>query len=122
MKIVSANYRDRTSDYPWLIRDMNEHPDQAKAFKSVDATGVKFGPSNKLERGFGCAIVAICDTALGHNDPEQEVGENGTALYFYHNAFRTKDRHRQVLFCDKLRLDKSGGVVAIDEKIVANDT
>ncbi len=64
--IVSANYRDRDSEFPWLVRQADESPSQALAFKAVDATGIEFKPSEAHERGFGCSMVAECDSAIGY--------------------------------------------------------
>jgi len=55
--VISANYRDRDSDYRWLVRRSAQRPEDAKAFKTVRAKGVIFCPSTDYERGFGCTIV-----------------------------------------------------------------
>ncbi|MDB5190118.1 MAG: hypothetical protein JWN49_444 [Parcubacteria group bacterium] len=65
MLIVSANYRDRKSPYPWLVRQETQHPRAARAFKTVIATGVKFAASGHYEEGFGCSIIALCDDVQG---------------------------------------------------------
>jgi len=68
-KIISRNYRDRSSEFKWLVRDESEEPSQARAFKSVQAKGVRFQASGKFEQGFGCNMVAIADEVNAH-DPE----------------------------------------------------
>lgn len=58
-KIISANYRDRSSAYRWLVRDETDDPESAVACKSVSVDGpVQFIRSGQHERGFGCARVA----------------------------------------------------------------
>lgn len=66
--VVSANYKDRNSDHPWLIRKIDEKPDDAVAHKTIHATNISFGASNEIEFGFGCTIVANCETATGSNE------------------------------------------------------
>lgn len=107
MKIVSANYRDRGSPYRWLIRDEGEPLDTAKAFKSVKATGVKFERSSEEEAGFGCSIVARCETAVGH-EPEPK---NSTQLTFEINDF-VDSGGNIVKCCEGLTLDSDGTVLA----------
>jgi len=60
--IVSANYRDRTSKFRWLVRKDSDPVEAAIPCVRVIATGVVFRPSNRIEEGFGCKIVAHCDS------------------------------------------------------------
>lgn len=59
--VVSANYRDRNSQYKWLVRRVKEPIEKAVACEIVHCSGVTFGDSNKDEYGFGCKVVAYCD-------------------------------------------------------------
>ena len=59
--VVSANYRNHTSDYKWLVRRYDEPIEKAVACEKVICKNVVFEPSNKDERGFGCATVAVCE-------------------------------------------------------------
>lgn len=61
-KIISANYRDRSRKYKWLVRDENQEPEQAIACLGVKAQGVTFTTSRK-EQGFGCSYVAKAEAA-----------------------------------------------------------
>jgi hypothetical protein len=61
--VVSANYRDRSSSYRWLVRRYDEPIEKAVACKRVVAKGVRFQASNQGESGFGCTTVAVCDSA-----------------------------------------------------------
>ena len=65
--VVSANYLDRGASKRWLARKGDEPETTAQAFKSIMATGVRFGPSSEYERGFGCATVAHCETVVTSN-------------------------------------------------------
>lgn len=60
--VVSANYRDRSSVFRWLVRKADEPIEKAIACKRVKASGVQFRPSNKSEQGFGCARVAFAES------------------------------------------------------------
>lgn len=104
--IVSANYRDRKSPFRWLIRGENEPVLAARAFKSVRATGVVFGPSNEAEQGFGCTVVAICQTAEGKYPEQQQV-----RLRFDFVSF-VDPNDDVVEKCDVLELGKDGSMVA----------
>ena len=106
MKIVSANYRNRNSAYRWLIRDENEPVENARAFKSVRATGVHFGAS-RAEEGFGCSVVAFCEEAVGREPEAQEI-----PLRFDGHDFRTVHGNRYVEACDTLDLGSDGKMVA----------
>lgn len=59
---VSANYRDRSSAYKWLVRRTEDPIEKAVACQEVRARGVVFGPSNASEEGFGCKQVAVCES------------------------------------------------------------
>lgn len=62
--VISRNYNDRTSPFPWLVRQAGESPELAKACKSITASGVTFGPSDDYESGFGCTVVAKAAEAV----------------------------------------------------------
>lgn len=105
--IVSANYRDRHSEFKWLIRTEEQAPSEAIAFKRVEASGVEFITSGEYERGFGCAIVARCDFARGY---EQEAPK-GERITFHWNEFQDNDGNR-VKRVAKLDLTPDGGMYA----------
>jgi hypothetical protein len=63
-KIISANYRNRKSEYKWLVRDEMDPVHDAIAYKSVTANGVAFRQADQ-EIGFGCSMVAIAREATG---------------------------------------------------------
>ena len=72
-QIISANYRNRESEYKWLVRDESEHPDKAIACKSVTVDGrVSFVKSSQYEEGFGCKVVASTDSPVHLVDIEQK--------------------------------------------------
>ncbi len=56
--IISANYRDRNSEYKWLVRREEQDLEEAIELKTVTATGVVFQSSNQRESGYGCGRVA----------------------------------------------------------------
>ncbi len=62
-KIISRNYRDRSSEYKWLVRDAEQTPEEAVACKRVVATDIQFQLSTAYEDGFGCSIVARAEDA-----------------------------------------------------------
>lgn len=108
MFIVSANYRDRSSPYRWLMRRKNESPSAAKAFKEIRATEVKFVESDALERGFGCMTVAQCETAEG-------IGPEGkeTFLEFRGYRFFEAETGKEVQGVSSLELRPNGSMVSI---------
>jgi len=59
--VVSANYRDRSSSFCWLVRRYDEPIDKAVACEKVICKNVVFETSNAEEKGFGCATVAVCE-------------------------------------------------------------
>lgn len=61
-QVISANYLDRDSTFPWLVRGEDEHPSKAVAVRNVVAQNVEFKRSSQYEDGFGCARVAVADS------------------------------------------------------------
>lgn len=59
--VVSANYRNRNSNFKWLVRRIDEPIQDAVACKDVQCVGATFTDSNEDEQGFGCSRVAICE-------------------------------------------------------------
>jgi hypothetical protein len=59
--VVSANYRNRNSNYKWLVRRIDEPIEKAVACEEVYCIGVTFTNSNAEEKGFGCGVVAVCE-------------------------------------------------------------
>ncbi len=109
MKIVSANYHDRKSATPWLVRDESEHPDKARAFKSVVATGISFRPSSVFEQGFGCSMVAYCETVTGSNEQPSMPRSDLTRLRFGGFSFQN-EAGEEVERCAKLYLQPDGSM------------
>ncbi len=82
VKIVSANYRNRASEFRWLLRDENQHPSKAVEYKQIDAIGVAFCPSTDFEDGFGCSTVAYCLEATGTNQVSPPAPDDSVRLSF----------------------------------------
>jgi hypothetical protein len=81
--VVSANYRDRSSKYKWLVRREEDPIEKVVAFKEVRAEGVIFKPSSKLEEGFGCKLVAYCERVNlggGERAHEFEMSQMGMSV------------------------------------------
>jgi len=58
MKVLSANYLDRESSYPWLVRNTEfQEVGHGIVSKMVEATDVRFVPAPAGEQGFGCRVV-----------------------------------------------------------------
>ncbi len=107
--IVSANYRDRKSDLKWLIREEGQHPDQAKEVSSITATGVKFEHSSHQERGFGCTVVAVCETAV--LTPASTMDVSGQRIHFNGwDGFYEKETEARVYGCGRLTLNSDGSM------------
>jgi hypothetical protein len=70
--IISANYRDRSSQYRWLVRRMDQSPQEAVAYETVHAKGIIFCPSTAYETGFGCSVVAYAHEVTT-SGPEKTV-------------------------------------------------
>jgi hypothetical protein len=114
MKIVSANYRDRRSKKPWLVRNASEHPRKAVAFKEVHIKGhTTFCTSERYEQGFGCSVVASCQEATGTNDSfPTQLSEVKTRIHF--NVFRFVDEAgNDVPECKELLLRADGSMYAV---------
>ena len=123
--VVTANFNNRKSDRPWLIRAKEDKPQNAQAFKAVVATNVEFKPSasDSYERGFGCKVVANCATAEGLAvDPTFEK-EKAVRLQFCNYWFENAATGETVETVDTLYLTSDGqmyGVlptVAADKKV-----
>jgi hypothetical protein len=117
-KVVSANYKDRTSSRRWLIRDENQPIDAAKAFKMVKATNVTFEPSNADERGFGCARVAFCETAEGFDKSQGFNKEELTEIVFGGYDFYESKTDKVVEKVAELYLAPNGKMYAQVEALV----
>ena len=61
--IVSGNYLERDSRFRWLIRKSEELSDHAVACRAIALTNVSMRPSNEIEYGFGCQVVAAAELA-----------------------------------------------------------
>lgn len=109
LKIVSANYRDRSSPLRWLVRNNSESAKKAVAVKSVIATGVTFGNSSAYESGFGCAVVAMCKSAVAADLPTEHMGR---PLKFRGYYF-VDENGKEVPACETLFLDEDGSMYAI---------
>lgn len=78
MFIVTPNYRNRSSEYRWLVRRRGDAPDTARAFREVQMVGVQFiltafEGDLQVEDGFGCSIVALCANAIGYGPEPQGI-------------------------------------------------
>jgi len=117
MKIVCPNYQDPQSDYRWLVRDEQDPPEKALAYKRVEATVVRFITSGYGEIGFGSSIVARCLTAEGF-DPEIKVRPKKSVLEFTGTCFQKKgtggkvNEASTVNSCDALELSPHGTIIA----------
>ena len=111
--IVSENYRNRSSEYRWLVRNMSQKPDQALAFKSVSATCVAFSRSSDDESGLGCNMIACCETAVGSNESEPHTTKGGrppgVRLRFVENRF-VDENNSVVETCSALYLCADGSM------------
>jgi hypothetical protein len=114
-KVVSANYRDRQSPLKWLSRGKDEDPEKAKAFRNVIATNVKFGSSGKYESGFGCQVVALCETAIGQKITKKTKKPEGreVTLVFNGRFFCAKELEIAIGECKMLILREDGSMTAI---------
>lgn len=63
--VISANYRDRTSPFKWLIREGGKPLDTARACKRVEATDARYTNSVDGEVHWGCRRVLVAETAQG---------------------------------------------------------
>lgn len=76
--VVSANYRNRNSNYKWLVRRIDEPIEKAVACEDVHCIGVKFTGSNAEEKGFGCGVVAVCENvSIGSPETETDLPTAG---------------------------------------------
>ena len=106
LKVISANYRDRTSPYKWLVRDQDQDPKQAVAFKTVKAKGVTFEGSNSYESGFGCQMVAVAESVEvgGAENAPVRIKFNGSG-FVYEGDYLEKVK--------ELELSEDGSMVAV---------
>ncbi len=112
-QIVSANYLDRESSKKWLIRSEEQGIEGAQAFESVEATGVVFTASSADEEGFGCSMVAVCDTAVGSSQPSKREPKYGKRLRF--DGFDFVDKKGDVVErCNCLVLNADGSMLTYD--------
>ncbi|WP_157605487.1 hypothetical protein [Schlesneria paludicola] len=111
MFVVSANYRDRSSPYRWLIRKSDEPAENAKAYKRVELEEVTFERSNQNEEGYGCRTVAFADKAIGF-EPEEVAENRAVNLRFDGEEFRDES-NLVVKSCTTLKLGKFGDMVAV---------
>lgn len=110
-KIISANYRNRSSAFPWLIRNHGQDPREAVAVKSIEAKGVKLVKSSEYEEGFGCRMVAVAEEATFEGAEQQQSVD----LYFSGDSLHEKgtDQPRREFETLTLGADRSmRGVVS----------
>lgn len=121
MKIVSANYFDRDSALRWLVRDASQRPSERNAVSAVVATGVAFCPSSDYEQGFGCAVIAQCETAEVRDvTGEDLVGAERLGFQPWGLEFHVKSSNQHVDVVDKLILLPDGtmyGVLAVEKPV-----
>jgi hypothetical protein len=114
-KIVSGNYNNnnRKSAEKWLLRDAKLPPIAAEPCAAVIATGVVFCSSTQYEEGFGCRIVAFCETAVSSESLEVQDMTGGKRLHFRFDGFYDEDEN-MVESCGRLILNTDGSMFAFD--------
>lgn len=103
--VVTPNYRNRDSEYKWLIREEGQPLESARACRRVEAHNAKFADS-KEESGFGCSVVAIAEKAIGYGFEDEE-----TRLTFNGRQFVTQG-NRPIYSAGELYLSDDGGITA----------
>lgn len=116
--IVSANYRDRDSEYRWLVRREDEPIENAVACKLVSATGIEFTRSGD-ESGFGCALIAVCENVsitapekpseLPH-DALNDDGFSGKPIDVFFNGRDMRYRNETVYALNCMTLHDDGSI------------
>jgi hypothetical protein len=115
MIVVSANYLNRGAEDKWLMRESEQKPEESTTCKAIVATGITFQQSS-VERGFGCRMVAMCESATQHDSlTEREIAEDEEEipLRFDGRCFVSELNQKYVHSCDELRLSPDGRMVAI---------
>ena len=113
MKIVSGNYRDRRSPLHWIIRDAAEGMECYKAFPAAEASGVRFRISTDGEEGFGCKVVADCQSAKGKKNVA--VPKNALPMKFDGVDFvLAQARHRIIKSCRMMWLCADGSMFVLE--------
>ena len=113
--IISANYRNRDSEYRWLVRKADEAPEKAIAFKRVTAEGVRTQASSAYEDGFGCRIVAVAEgkCVLEEREPsetpEVQLRFNGFSGFYVVGEARHDIKKNMT----SLRLEPDGSIFAV---------
>jgi hypothetical protein len=111
MYIVSANYRDRSSKYKWLVRPEGADPKTAIAVAAVVCIGVQVCPSTDYESGFGCSTICKCeDVEYSAEDVEPQVSE--VSLKFAGHSFYDPNTGDDVSKMDEFRLGADGSMKA----------
>lgn len=113
--IVSANYRDRSSKYKYLVRESGQRPEAAIAVLAIVCIGVRFCPSSDFESGFGCNTIAECqDVEYKASDVEPQVDE--FEVKFAGRDFTNRDTGDVVDTLDELVLSPSGKMTGKQRK------
>ena len=81
-KVVTANYNDRQSKNKWLVRNQRQKPQNAVGYPTVKATNVIFKRSSAVEVGFGCTMIASCETTQTDTNNFRRRGKNIVRLRF----------------------------------------
>jgi hypothetical protein len=110
--IVSANYLDRDSKNPWLIRGEDEKLEKVIPYMWVKATGVEFVRSSEEEAGFGCRLVARCNTAKGYNKSQNFDTTGLRRIKFDYFYFVDAETGKKVDNVETLHLDSEGHMFA----------
>lgn len=124
-KVISANYRDRSSPFKWLVRDYDQHPDSAIECKRVFADEVRFETSNEIEQGFGCAIVAISEQIVVEGIKGQELMGTPPAessIYFDGHWFCPIATHQVTHEVGRLELYENGKMLYYDAPGMGDNT
>ncbi len=113
-KVVSANYLNRRDrGQRWLIRGVSEGIDRVVRATMIEATRVRFIFSSQDEEGFGCSVVAYCETAEAVNlarVPSGAVPLRFDGVF----SFINRQTGATVQGCDALFLTADGKMWAVN--------
>lgn len=104
--LVTANYLDRKSPFPWLTRMPDEKPEESKRWEAIIATGVEFKEAT-VERKYGCLAVAHCDQVETYTaaDMPRMGNEKFRNCYFLCGCFFDYETDEVIKTVAQLRLN-----------------
>ena len=113
--VVTPNYFDRSDNKNrWLVRQENDPPEKAIAYKRVRLHNVEFRPAGDFEIGFGCGTVALAqDVMILEEDSTKEP--NRRVLNFDGLEFRDTETSEIVERAHIVDLGSDGSVTAPDD-------